>query len=143
VAGEQGKQRRGAAKAQRARDTDEDRSGGSLNTIPEMVRRIVGLGLSGFFVTEEAIRKAVGDTLPQDWADFAVDQSERTRREFLDRLTAEIGRSFEHVDVAQILATLMEGRTIEIKAEFRLKPDRTLDGSNLSIATRDEGGRGS
>jgi hypothetical protein len=108
-----------------------------------MVRRLVGFGLSGFFLTEEAIRKAVGDTLPREWADFAVDQSERTRREFLDRLTNEIGRTLDRVDVAEVLAGLLEGRTVEIKAEFRVKPDRSVSGSNLSIGTKDDAERGS
>ncbi|MBW2665766.1 MAG: hypothetical protein JRE13_05685 [Deltaproteobacteria bacterium] len=31
-----------------------------------MMRRAVAMGLSGFFLTEEAIRKAVGDTLPKE-----------------------------------------------------------------------------
>lgn len=143
VAYEQGKQRRPSPKGRGERGPGDAPTGGTLNTIPEMVRRVVGFGLSGFFLTEEAIRKAIGDTLPKDWADFAVDQSERTRREFLDRLTSELGRTLENVDVAEVLATLMEGRTVEIKAEFRLKPDRSVDASNLSIDSRKKTRRGS
>ena len=112
-------------------------SGGTLNTIPELMRRVVALGLSGLFVTEEAIRKAFGDTVPKDWTDFAVEQSDRTRSELLDRLSAEIGRSMDAIDVAAVLADLLEGRTIEVKAEFRIKPDRLLSGSNVKIAAKD------
>jgi hypothetical protein len=86
------------------------------------MRRAVAMGLSGFFLTEEAIRKAVGDTLPRDWADFAVDQSERTRVELLNRLSSEMARTFETMDVTEVLSGLVEGRTIEVKAEIRLKP---------------------
>ncbi|MFQ5416584.1 MAG: hypothetical protein ACE5FL_05970 [Myxococcota bacterium] len=89
----------------------------------ELMRRIAALGLSGFFLTEEAIRKALGDTLPKDWADFAVEQSERTRREFLDRIGSEIAKSLEHIDIADVLSRLLNGHTVEVKAEFRLKPD--------------------
>lgn len=89
-------------------------------TLPELVRRALTLGLSGFFVTEETIRKALGDTVPKDWTDFLVDQSERTRGEFLERLSYEIGRALENVDVAAVLQELMEGRTLEVKAEIRL-----------------------
>lgn len=86
------------------------------------MRRAVGMGLSGFFLTEEAIRKAVGDTVPKDWADFAVEQSERTRNELMERLAAEMARTFETLDLAEVLAQLAEGRTLEVKAEIRLKP---------------------
>ena len=100
----------------------EEASAGALNAIPEMMRRAVAMGLSGFFLTEEAIRKAVGDTLPRDWADFMVEQSERTRSELMDRLGAELSRTLGSVDAAEMFGRLLEGRTIEVKAEFRLKP---------------------
>ena len=68
----------------------------------------------------ELVRKAVGDTIPKDWTDFAVDQSERARREFLERLGYEIGHSIEKIDLAAVLRELLEGRTLEIRAEIRL-----------------------
>lgn len=94
-----------------------------LNAIPEMMRRAIAMGLSGFFLTEEAIRKAVGDTLPRDWADFAVEQSERTRAELMNRFGIELNRTFASLDVAEMFRQLVEGRTIEVKAEIRLKPE--------------------
>ena len=91
--------------------------GGGL--FPDMARRAIAFGLSGFFLTEEAIRKALGDTLPKDWQDFAVHQSERTRKEFMERLSFEIAQSLQSIDVA-VLEQLLAGRTIEVKATFRL-----------------------
>jgi len=102
-------------------ESREEASTRTLNAIPEMMRRAVAMGLSGFFLTEEAIRKAVGDTLPKDWADFAVEQSERTRSELMERLGTELSRTLASVDVAEIFEQLFEGRTVEIKAEIRLK----------------------
>jgi hypothetical protein len=126
VGRESGKESARASERQAALDAaeeaGEEASGGPLNAIPEMMRRAVGLGLSGLFLTEEAIRKAVGDTLPQDWADFAVDQSERTRNELMERLSSELGRTLETLDLSEVLTQLVEGRTIEVKAEIRIKP---------------------
>ena len=99
-------------------------TGGRLGGVPELVRRALAFGLSGFFLTEEAIRKAVGDTIPRDWADFAVEQSERARREFLERLSYEIGQSLENLDLAAVLRQLLDGRTLEIRAEIRLRDGR-------------------
>lgn len=99
-------------------------TGGRLGAVPELVRRALAFGLSGFFLTEEAVRKAVGDTIPKDWADFAVGQSERARREFLERLSYEIGQSVEKIDVAAVLRQLLEGHTLEIRAEIRLADGR-------------------
>jgi hypothetical protein len=106
-----------------------------MPALPEFARRVIGLGLSGFFLTEETIRKALGDTLPQDWADFAADQSERTRKEFLERLSFELAQSIEKVDLAQVLRELMEGRTLEVKAEIRLGGSTP---SSFQAAARDD-----
>jgi hypothetical protein len=96
--------------------------GGRGRAVPELVRRALSFGLSGFFLTEEAIRRALGDAVPRDWTDFVVSQSERTRREFLERLSFEIGQSLENVDLARVLTDLLDGRTLEVKAEIRLTP---------------------
>ena len=101
------------------RDDAADTSG-RLAAIPDLVRKAFTLGLSGFFLTEEALRKALGETIPKDWTDFAVDQSERARREFLERLSFEIAQSLDKVDVAAVLQQLLQGRTLEIRAEIRL-----------------------
>ena len=85
-------------------DSPADEGAGPINAIPELVRKAIAAGFSGFFFTEEAIRKALGDTLPKDWSDFAVEQSSRARGEFLERLSYEIGRAMENIDYAAVLA---------------------------------------
>ena len=109
--------------------------GGRLPALPEFARRVIGLGMSGVVLTEETLRKALGDTVPKDWADFAADQSERTRKEFLERLSFELAQSIEKVDLAQVLGELMKGRTLEVKAEIRLGADTP---SKFQAAVRDD-----
>ncbi len=93
---------------------------GRLPVLPEIARRALSIGWSGFFLTEETIRKALGDSLPKDWLDFGIEQSERTRKEFLERLSFEIAQTLEKVDIAATLRELLEGRTLEVRAEIRL-----------------------
>ena len=97
--------------------------------LPEMVRRMVALGLSGFFTTEEALRRALGDTIPQDWVDFAASQSERTRRDFSDAVAREVGRALEGVDLAELFGQMFENRTVEIRAKVRLLPADDAQGT--------------
>ncbi len=78
--------------------------------------------MSGFFTTESALRKALGDTVPQEWVDFAVDQSDRTRQELLDRFAEEFGRVLQEVDLGELMNAMLTGRTVEMKASIRLKP---------------------
>ncbi|MCG8590568.1 MAG: hypothetical protein MJE66_14855 [Proteobacteria bacterium] len=90
--------------------------------LPELIRRLAALGLSGFFTTETALRRALGDTVPQEWVDFAAGQSERTRSEVIERMAAEFGRVFEQVDLAAVLSELLEGHTLDVRAQIRLEP---------------------
>jgi hypothetical protein len=112
---------------------------GPLSAIPDLMRRAIAMGLSGFFFTEEAIRKALGDAMPKDLQDFAVDQSRRTRAEFLERLSYEIGRTLENVDVAAVLAQLLAGRTLEVNARIRLRDDTEGRGPRFKVEVEREG----
>jgi hypothetical protein len=109
--------------------------------MPELVRRALSLGLSGFFTTEETVRKALGDTLPKDWIDFAVDQSGRTRQELLDRVSTEIGRSLSDVDLAEVLSRLLEGRTVEVTARIKLAPAEPDAPAGVKVRLEDEKSR--
>jgi hypothetical protein len=84
-------------------------------------------------MTGEALREALGDSVPREWADFAADQSARTRSEFIERLSAEMGRAIEKVDWALVLAALLEGRTLEVTAQIRLGEKDATGGRALRV----------
>jgi hypothetical protein len=87
--------------------------------VPDLLRRVVGMGFSGLFLGEEVVRKALGETLPRDWVDFAAAQSERTRRELIDRMAAELGRTLDRIDVSELVGRLVQGHAIEVTARVR------------------------
>jgi len=93
--------------------------GGAMN---ELIRRMAALGLSSFFTTESAIRRAFGDTVPKDWVDFANEQSERTRREVIDRMAHEFGKQLAEVDLAELISQFLTSHTVEINARVKLTP---------------------
>jgi hypothetical protein len=99
------------------------RSEGSRNEpagrVPDLLRRLLGLGFAGLFTTEEVLRKALGDSVPKDWIEFAAQQSERTRRELVDRVAAEVGRTLDGIDVRELAARLLQGHTLEVNAQIR------------------------
>jgi len=90
--------------------------------LPDLLRKLMATGLSGLFTTEAAIRAALGDSVPREWVDFVAEQSERTRAELAQRLADEFGRVLEKVDLVELVEQLLEGRTVEVKAELRLGP---------------------
>jgi hypothetical protein len=91
--------------------------------LPELLRRGLTLGFTGLFMTEEAIRRALGDSVPKDTLQFLLAQSERMRSDFLDRLAKEFGRVLTSMDPVEIAHRLLDGRTIEITTRFRVVRD--------------------
>jgi hypothetical protein len=89
---------------------------------PDLLRRGLTLGFTGLFLTEEALRKALGDSVPRDMLEFMLDQSQRMRTEFLERVSREFGRVLDRIDPVDVARRLLEGRTVEVSARFRLVP---------------------
>ncbi len=92
---------------------------GNAGLFPELLRRGLTLGFTGFFMTEEALRRALGDSAPREMVDFLRDQSERMRNEFLERMSREFGRVLSAMDPVEIAKRLLEGRTVEVSARIR------------------------
>jgi len=105
--------------------------------LPDGLRRLIALGLSGVFSTQESLRQVVGDALPKEWVDFAAGQSERTRAEFLERLAGELARTIESIDLARVMQQALEGRTLEVHARIRMLPDEPGGGLRITM-TKDE-----
>lgn len=112
------------------RDRPDDERAASIERAPalgDLLRKAVAAGLTGVFGPTEAVRRAVGEAMPRDWIDFAAEQSERTRSEFLERLASELARTVETIDLVQIVERVLEGRTIELRARIRLAPREPAD----------------
>ncbi|MEE8557033.1 MAG: hypothetical protein V3T14_04015 [Myxococcota bacterium] len=85
--------------------------------VQEVVRRAATVGLGGFFLTEEAIRKAFADVVPQDWVQFFVGQSREMRTEVIDRLTREFGTWLRGVDPEALAQVLLDRFDLSVKIE--------------------------
>jgi hypothetical protein len=136
-----------AARGKRVRRGPEGGSAGSADDgaaredatgrVPDLLRRVVGLGFSGFFLTEEVLRKTLGENLPKDWVDFAAAQSERTRRELIDRVAGEVGRTLDKLDLPQLAERLLRGHSIEVSAQLRFVPRESRAAERADAPTSD------
>ena len=106
-----------------------DPEGDSGGFLPDLIRKGLTLGFTGFFMTEEAVRKALGESVPRDVVEFVLEQSERTRAELLDRISKEFGRAVSALDPVEIARRLLDGRTVEVTARLRLVPEDKKDGA--------------
>jgi len=106
----------------------EEEDNGVAGFLPDLLRRGLTLGFTGFFLTEEAVRKALGESVPRDLMDFILNQSERTRAELLDRLAKEFAGALSSLDPVELAKRLLEGRSIEVSAKIRLVPSHSETG---------------
>ena len=122
---------------------DDPRIGsGAFETLfQELVRRGAALGLSSFFLTEEAVRKAFSDRVPAEWLESWRRQSEEVRSDIVDRAGKEFGNWLRTLDLSELLGELLEryefSATIEV--DVRRRTDLGSDeapSARLSIVTR-------
>ncbi len=87
-----------------------------------MVRRAATIGFGGFFLTEEAIRRAFAEVVPQEWVQFFVRQNEEMRRELLDRMVREFGEWLRGVDITSLARSMLEGFDFSLRIELSAHP---------------------
>ncbi len=100
----------------------------------EVVRRTAALGFSSFFLTEEALRRAFSDAVPQDWVEYLNRQGDDVRREVIDRLVAEFAAWLRTLDVSELLGRLFEEYSAQV--EISVKPRSSEQGPALQVVTR-------
>jgi hypothetical protein len=106
----------------------------------EFVRRAAALGLSGFVLTEEAVRRAFGDVVPKDWVKYATEQSSEMRRELMDRIAQEFGAWLRELDTEKVqrtlLQTLLDEYDFAVNIEISAKPRDGDSRTHLELVPR-------
>ena len=107
---------------EQGRDANPEPAADASGRMPDLLRRALGLGFAGLFSGEEFLRKTLGDTVPREWLEFATEQSERARRELAERVSSELGKSLQSVDLRELAERLLQGHTVEVSARIRFLP---------------------
>jgi hypothetical protein len=114
----------------------------------ELLRRAATIGFGGFFLTEEAIRKALADAVPPDWVQFVVRQSQDMRGEMIDRLAKEFGSWMRKTDPRTLARSLLDDYHFSIQIDFSVKPkgdrddEKTPESGRKATRDRDAGDAG-
>jgi hypothetical protein len=95
---------------------------GTVGFLADVVRKTVLTGMGALFLTEEGARKLAREwKLPKELAGFLVQQAHGAKDEVLRVVGQEIRRFFESETFRRELLKLLEGMSVEVKAEIRLK----------------------
>ncbi len=93
----------------------------------DLLRRAATIGFGGFFLTEEAIRKALADVVPPDWVQFVVRQSEDMRGELIDRLAQEFGSWMRRTDPETFARSVLDDYHFSIQINVSVQPRREAE----------------
>lgn len=101
--------------------------------LPEMVKRALFLGAGMLFMTEEGVRKVLGEiNLPREAVSYLIKQSDKSKKEFFGIFQRELNRFLSRVDVTRLSKEVLDGISVEISAKVTLRTHP--EDSALSLA---------
>jgi len=123
--------------ADRDDELDFQRRPGPLEALfQEAVRRAAQLGLSTFFTTEEAVRRAFSESVPPDWLEYLNRQGTDIRGDLLERMSREFGEWLQKIDMAQIMSKLLEEHDFELRISVSASRRSAERAPELSLLSR-------
>jgi hypothetical protein len=140
VAREPGSPEEPEAEQRPASEGPERRPTGLEGVFQEVVRRAAALGFSSFFLTEEAVRKALSEKVPQEWLDYLERQSSDIRTELADRLVDEFGSWLRELDPQEmqrsLIRTLLEEYELTLEISVSGRPRSSESAPSLQVLRR-------
>jgi hypothetical protein len=98
------------------------------NFLPEMVKRALFLGAGMLFMTEEGVRKVLGEiNLPREAISHVIKASDKSKKEFFSIFQRELNRFLSRVDVTRLSKEVLDGISVEVNAKvtLRTKPENS------------------
>jgi hypothetical protein len=110
----------------------------------ETLKKIFATGVSAAFMTEESIRKLVGDLhLPKESLNLLLQGAARSKEELMNRVSREVISIISKIDFVKEASRFMEEHKFRIVAEVEVLPknvvSRDSDGVAASYATSSSG----
>jgi histidinol dehydrogenase len=105
------------------REKDERERSRLERIVPDLVRRLVDVGVEKLADGPESIKQLLSDLkLPKEAVSVLTSQVEETKREVTKALAREIREFLERASLADELTRLLSGLTLEIKTQVRFVP---------------------
>ena len=101
-------------------EKSEKKGGG---TVTDLARKILLTGLGAIFMTEEGIRKSLGDLkVPKDAVSGLLDMMKRQKNEVLSAVATELGNFLSKVKVHEELRKALTGLQVHLDAKLTFDP---------------------
>lgn len=107
-------------KDRKEQEREQEEEEGSLK-FSEIVRKVMSVGLGAAFMTEESVRSALGGiNLPKEVLTAILQQANRSKEEFLNRIGNETIRLISKIDFVKEASRFVEDHKFRIQAEIEV-----------------------
>lgn len=95
------------------------------DTLNELIRKTISVGIGAAFMTEEAVKKVLSDTpLPKEIMQGLVQQAKSSKEKLNEIVTEEIKNQLSKVNPSKVVEELLKNNNIEVNATFTLVPKK-------------------
>ena len=95
------------------------------DTLNDLIRKTISVGIGAAFMTEEAVKKMLQDApLPKEIVQGLIQQAKTTKLKLNDVVTEEIKSQLSKVNPSHIIEEVLQNNNIEVSATFTLVPKK-------------------
>lgn len=100
-------------------DDEEESTKKSSGSMTDLAKKVLLTGLGAIFMTEEGIRKTLGDLkVPKDAMGYVLDTMRKHKDEILSTVAGELGRFLSKVKVHEELRKALSGLQVHLDAKL-------------------------
>ncbi len=99
--------------------------------IGDVIKKIVTIGVGAAFMTEEAVKSAIGDLpLPKDVLTGLLANAKNIKDEFINGVREELHERISKVNVSQLVDDVLDKYDLEVSATVRFKRKKDAAGDS-------------
>ena len=92
-------------------------------SLSDILRKVVNTGIGAAFMTEDAIKKTVGELpIPKELMQGLINNAKNTRDDFIASVKTELKERLERIDVSKEIDRIIENYDMEVSAKIKLTP---------------------
>lgn len=108
------------------------------NLFQEAVRRAADLGFAGFFSTEEAVRRAFSERIPDEWLHYVNRQGDEVRAQIVEGVADAFREWLQSVDVEQVVRKTLADYDVRLEVRLGATPRDSAQVTPARAARRHE-----
>lgn len=94
--------------------------------VPDVVKKVVSIGIGAAFMTEDAVRTVLSDLpLPKNIISGLLENAQNSKKDFIESIRQEIGGYLDKLDVKNVADHLAQNYDLEIHSVIKFKEKKS------------------